>query len=688
MSKKNFVTYQESQTFAIENNIQSSSEWRKFRKSEVYPQYPETAYKNEWTTWGDFLCNGRIADNLKIYLSYEDAKLFLSTLNLASSKEYKEWWRKEKPNNLPSNAENTYKKQNVWVSWEDFLGFDRKGVIFNQCSERWMPFDKLKELVCSLRLSSGTEFKQWQLGCGIENVPSCPDVVYKNLGLWNGWNDFLGTAKRVGIDFKSYEDAKSYLRQYSFKSFSEYREWHKNNTHINIPANPEQYYKKCGTWVSMSDYLGNNNIKNKVYSSYEDAKKIVSNIGLKSVVEYIQWWKNERPQNIPRKPEKVYLTDWTCWGDFLGCETVIGNAKNYVSYIEAKTRIQGMGFKKATEFKEWVKKERVVDIPSAPNAFYKDEWVSWPIFLGNSNVHKWDKNNLLPFKELKDIVRSNHITSVKEYMEWYKNTKIKGVPSQPQKQYQDEWISWGDFLGIDYTTQNERVFYTYNDCAEIVRSFNLTGKEEFFKFIKTHHDKKIPRNPVSKYSKEWVSWGDFLGTNRIANQSLREYKFNLLEEFVDEFCLRDFLMTNDENLIYIILRNIEKIDPKFNPIVKDIDRVLRSDSTNPIEDLEDKYRTPDETVTSDTVDREINTATIDDIDLDDDDAVEAFINNTNTTVEKTEPTIDELTRARENEINLINTIEHMLTPEDRQFIKDKFLNDKRRNWMLERDKAL
>ena len=127
----------------------------------------------------------------------------------------------------------------------------------------------------------------------------------------------------------------------------------------------------------------------------------------------------------------------------------------------------------------------------------------------------------------------------------------------------------------------------------------------------------------------------------------REYKFNLLEEFIDEYRLRDFLMTNDENLIYVILRNIEKIDPKFNPIVNDIDRVLRSDSTNPIEDLEDKYRAQDETVTVDTVVEENNTTNINDIDLDDDDAIEAFISNTTTTAEKTEPTIDELTRARE-----------------------------------------
>ena len=212
-------------------------------------------------------------------------------------------------------------------------------------------------------------------------------------------------------------------------------------------------------------------------------------------------------------------------------------------------------------------------------------------------------------------------------------------------------------------------------------------KYDYSKVVyKTNHDKVCIICP--EHGEFWQTPKPHLKGSGCPNcQGLRkEYKFNLLEEFADEFCLRDFLMTNDQNLIYIILRNIEKIGPKFNPIVNDIDRVLRSDSTNPIEDLEDKYRTPDETVTSDTVDREINTTTIDDIDLDDDDAVEAFINNTNTTVEKTEPTIDELTRARENEINLINTIEHILTPEDRQFIKDKFLNDKRRNWMLERDK--
>ena len=40
---------------------------------------------------------------------------------------------------------------------------------------------------------------------------------------------------------------------------------------------------------------------------------------------------------------------------------------------------------------------------------------------------------------------------------------------------------------------------------------------------------------------------------------------------------------------------------------------------------------------------------------------------------------------RENKIKVINKIEHMLTPEDLKYIEDKFLNDRRREWMTERD---
>ena len=102
---------------------------------------------------------------------------------------------------------------------------------------------------------------------------------------------------------------------------------------------------------------------------------------------------------------------------------------------------------------------------------------------------------------------------------------------------------------------------------------------------------------------------------------------------------------------------------------------------DPIKELEDKYRVGDKETGTETSDT--RTITIEDIDLDDDDAVETVI--TSMDVVKKEPTIDEITRAEDIQFQIINEIESMLTPEDKQYLRDKFLNDKRREWMKNRD---
>lgn len=688
MAKKTFVTYNEARAFAKSNNIQSSTEWRKCVKNDIYPQYPENVYKTEWVSWGEFLGNGKVADNYKVYMPYDEAKSYLENFKIKSGAEYHKWWTLNKPYNLPRNANKTYMRIGGWVSWDDFLSLDRNIVKMEAIKNRWIPFNELKDIIIKANIKNKKDYQEWYKTYGNDTIPSSPETVYKTMGEWNGWNDFCGTKKTLGITYKTYEDAKSFLRQFHLNSYSDYRKWWREQENIDLPCNVEQYYKKCGSWVSMSDFLGNKNIKNKEYITYQEAKNEIQPLGLSTVKDYINWWVKAKPINIPRNPPKFYGSEWTCWGDFLGSDILISSAEHYVSYTEAQKRVNSIGIQTATEFKEWIKKEKIVDIPKAPNAFYKDEWVSWPMFLSNGVVHKWSDETLMPFNELKKLVRENCISSVCEYNVWYKKTHLDGVPSLPQKAYKNEWVSWGDFLGIEYVTQNEREYYTYEECSKLIRSFNINGKEEFITFVKECDDTKIPHNPVAYYKDKWTTWGEFLGTNRIANQNIREFKYNLLEEFTSEYSFRDFLMENDVNLLYIILRNIE---PKFEPLVKDLIKAIGGGTSDPIRDLEDKYRKPEEKEEPTEVDTPTATitepSTIDDVDLDDDDDVEGFINDipTDKKDEKKEPTIEDLTKARENEIKVINKIEHMLTPEDRQYIEDKFLNDRRRAWMTERD---
>ena len=170
------------------------------------------------------------------------------------------------------------------------------------------------------------------------------------------------------------------------------------------------------------------------------------------------------------------------------------------------------------------------------------------------------------------------------------------------------------------------------------------------------------------------------GCPRCGWNNKRQRKFNLLEEFENEYAFRAFLENSDTNILMIILRNLE---PKFDPIKRDLEKALASASDeNPIESLKKKYSDCDDVSWA-----EQPTDSINDVDLDDDEAVSTVIRK-NTGSNGVSHNVEVMMHNFEEEVNVINRIEHMLTPEDRKYIMEKFLNDKRRAWMLEREESV
>lgn len=165
--------------------------------------------------------------------------------------------------------------------------------------------------------------------------------------------------------------------------------------------------------------------------------------------------------------------------------------------------------------------------------------------------------------------------------------------------------------------------------------------------------------------------------------SHKKHKFNLLNEFEDEYALRAFLSNNDINILFVVLRNIE---PKFEPIKNDIEFALRhAAEEDPIQYLVQKYSTESD---NEPEQETIQTEQSNTIDLDNDDDVYAALGDavSETNENETELTIEDIIRNDEQEIQVINRIEHMLTPEVRNQIMSKFLNDKRRFWIYQREK--
>ena len=117
-------TYEEARALARTLGIKSSYEWfgRKhhLHKGIGIPFSPQLTYKDKgWAGWSDFL--GVIP-----YKSFEEARALARLLGIKSSYE----WVRTKPHlrkyiGLPPGPHNYYKKRG-WISWDDFLGRDKK----------------------------------------------------------------------------------------------------------------------------------------------------------------------------------------------------------------------------------------------------------------------------------------------------------------------------------------------------------------------------------------------------------------------------------------------------------------------------------------------------------------------------------------------------------------------------------
>ena len=123
-SEYSFLSYKEAKKWALENNIKSGTEWL-FKGSRIHnflPSSPYKTYKDNWKGWGDFLNTGSVRTRNKVFKSFEEVKKWVIKEKIRTSQEWTAF--KNKPNDIPSNPQRTYKDQ--WKGWADFLGKEKK----------------------------------------------------------------------------------------------------------------------------------------------------------------------------------------------------------------------------------------------------------------------------------------------------------------------------------------------------------------------------------------------------------------------------------------------------------------------------------------------------------------------------------------------------------------------------------
>ena len=134
------------------------------------------------------------------------------------------------------------------------------------------------------------------------------------------------------------------------------------------------------------------------------------------------------------------------------------------------------------------------------------------------------KTHYLPYHKAQEFARELHLTSRKQYWQWWDANKPAYIPKRPEKVY-EQWESWNMFLGTTNTFDKERgtkIKKVYRPFWEAVRYAQQKAKEHNISTQGEWHEwhdsgmcaHDVPKRPDQVYE-EFVGsgWKVWLGKN-------------------------------------------------------------------------------------------------------------------------------------------------------------------------------
>lgn len=220
-------------------------------------QNREIFYISKYKKLGHKLTNlldgGQNPNRFKYTLTYYEAKEIVKTFGVKTTTSWRQKAKnKEIPSDIPKRPD-LYYKDNGWVSWSDWLGVE----IVSNKNKQFLEYSVAKSIIVLECIKSNNEWRKYcESGLKPKNIPSNPDVYYKNNG-WVSWSDWLGYEEiklKNTPNFMSYEEAKKYVSEFGLKTHKDWVNFSKTNRPKNIPSNPWKIYKE---WKGIKDFIKN-----------------------------------------------------------------------------------------------------------------------------------------------------------------------------------------------------------------------------------------------------------------------------------------------------------------------------------------------------------------------------------------------------------------------------------------------
>jgi superfamily II DNA or RNA helicase len=373
---------------------------------------------------------------------------------------------------------------------------------------QWMPFEEAREFVRGLNIKSNKEWQQYaKSGKKPENIPNRPDNAYKHNG-WNTWGEWLGsfTIANYNLKYRSFVEARKYVQSLNLQNGKEWEIYAKSSKKpIDIPSTPMSTYKNEG-WKGMGNWLGTGRIasQNRIYREFNEARSFVHSLKFNNSYDWIDYCKSgNKPNDIPSKPNETYKNKgWVGMSDWLGHGKITNSEKKFRKYEDAKKFIHSLKLKNYKEWKYYCKSgNKPIDIPSEPKDVYKD--------LGYKDLGEWlgtfkvstHKKEYKEFLAARDFVRKLNLKTITEWNEYCNSgNKPEEIPSSPLKVYKNKgFISFIDWLGTDKISNSNRKYKNFQDARNFVQSLNLKSEKEWKEYHRTNKPKDIPSKPYRIY---------------------------------------------------------------------------------------------------------------------------------------------------------------------------------------------
>lgn len=324
-------------------------------------------------------------NKINYYYSYNELKLKVKEFNIKSKIEYFKIYKKLMGDNgikAPMNPNKFHNYKHEWDGWDEFLD-----------KNKYYSYQELKVIVNNVGIKSNKEYLKRYKELTNEHGVKAPDKPYRFYkGEWSNWYDFIPeriTKKQKNSNkYYKFEDLKEIVRKN--KIYTSFQYWDKYKTlssnGLEAPCNPYIYYgDECNSW---KDLLYSENRSTRYFIEYEELKRIVQSLNIKTQEEYRKKYKdiiNKNGLKAPAQPETIYSeSEWVGYGEFLGTGVISPINREFLDFENARAWVRALNLKCCSDWE--ILKNLPKNIPRNPRIVYKNKgWVNKFDWLGIDN---------------------------------------------------------------------------------------------------------------------------------------------------------------------------------------------------------------------------------------------------------------------------------------------------------------